>query len=184
MSSRSPLAFAQRAPGFAVALALATLAAGCDSAADNVCGDITSCSHGGSDDWSTACRDQAAELSHEATRSGCDSAYDAYFSCAEEHFACHGNKSSFPGCEARLGALEACLDGGRASNACGELDAKLSACSPSPAPSSDEGGASLEPCASGGVCAARCYLSALADVCTPTAAELAAFADCASHCVP
>ena len=150
---------------------------------DSVCSDITNCSHGGSDDWVTACRDQATELSHEATASGCAAQYDAYFSCASDHFACHGNESSFPGCESRLSALETCLAGARESNACGELDAKLAACGADGASPSGEGGTSIEPCATGGVCAARCYLSALADVCAPSAAELSAFADCASHCV-
>jgi hypothetical protein len=185
MPPRASLPVTARRPlcSFALAALLAALAAGCDSDADTVCGDIANCSHGGSDDWSTACREQAVDLSHEATRSGCGPAYEAYFACADDHFACRGNQSSFPGCDAHQSALATCLEHGRSSNACGELDARLSACGAPAVPPSSDGGP-LEPCTTGGVCSARCYLSALPDVCTPSAAELAAFADCASHCVP
>jgi hypothetical protein len=161
------------------------LLAGCESDADTVCTDIANCSHGGSDDYLTACRDENADLSHEATRSSCSAEYDAYFSCANKQFECRGNESVFPGCDAKLGALDACLAAGRADNACGELTAKLAACpSGAPAPNGSDGGASLDPCTAAGVCSARCYLDSLADVCAPTAAELASFSDCTSHCVP
>jgi hypothetical protein len=167
-------------------LALSCVLAGCDSKSDNVCGDIANCSHGGSDDWVNACRSQADDLSDEASRSACAAAYDAYFSCADAHFECDGNKSNFPGCEPDETALDTCLAAGRSNNACGELETKLAACGsssaqPSDAPASDT---ALQPCTTGGVCSASCYLDSLANVCAPTPAELSAFADCASHCVP
>jgi hypothetical protein len=164
-------------------VASVALLAGCASDADSVCMDIANCSHGGSDDYLGACRTQNVDLSHEATRSACSAEFDAYFSCANEQFECLGNKSVFPGCDAKLSALDACLAAGRANNACGELTTKLAAC-PSGTPAPNDGGATLDPCSAEGVCSARCYLDALVDVCAPTPAELAIFSDCASHCVP
>src|SRR4051794_8120104 len=135
----------------------ATLLAGCDSAAHRVCSDVTNCSHGGSDDDVTACRNQADDLSHEATRSGCDAAYDAYFSCADAHFECTGNKSTFPGCDTAAAAFDRCIDAGRASNACGELETRLAACPGESSVAASDGGPSLEPCTANGVCSAECY---------------------------
>lgn len=186
------LVLARRHAGFTrrLLLSLAFVAlAGCDSKSDTVCQDIANCSHGGSDDWVTACQSEADDLADEATGSGCGAAYDEYFACAEAHFACNGNKSEFTACDARRSTLDACLASERANNACGELDAKLALCStPSApnaaAPDAPAGDATLEPCTTGGVCSARCYTESVADVCAPTAAGLSAFADCASHCVP
>lgn len=159
----------------------AALLAGCESDAHHVCADVTNCSHGGSDDFLTACEAQSDDLAHEATRSGCDSAYNAYFACAEDHFECNGNESTFPSCEAVEAALDRCLAAGRANNACGELDARLADCPADASPGPSD--ASSEPCTANGACSAQCYLDSLRDVCAPTAAELSAFADCASHCV-
>ncbi len=187
MSPPSALASRRHAAAlfFAVASVSAALA-GCDSTADTVCQDIANCSHGGSDDWVTACQTQADDLAAEAESSGCKPAYDGYFSCAEAHFECHGNESRFDGCDARKGALDACLAAGRARNACGELDAKLTACGTSTPPASDAptDDTTLEPCTTGGVCSAQCYTTSIIDVCAPKPAELSAFAACASHCVP
>jgi len=160
--------------------------AGCDSNSDSVCQDIANCTHGGSDDWVTACQTQADDLEDEAKSSGCKAAYDSYFSCAESHFECHGNESRFDGCDARKDTLDTCLAAGRAQNACGKLDAKLAACGPSSTPPTDSPAddTTLEPCTTGGVCSAQCYTASIADVCAPKPAELSAFADCASHCVP
>ena len=164
-----------RAPFFLLA---ALLLAGCDSDSDKACQDVTNCSHGGSDDWVTACRDQNDELSDEAEAVGCQAAFDAYFTCANDHFECHGNQSSFPGCEAKLEAYSTCLATKEAGTACVALETKLAECDG--ADTSDD---VPTPCTASGDCSARCYLDELANVCTPTAAELAAFADCASHCV-
>jgi hypothetical protein len=161
----------------------ALLLSGCESTAHRVCADVTNCSHGGSDDYVTACRDEADDLAHEATRSGCDAAYEAYFSCADEHFECTGNKSTFPGCDAAAAAFDRCIDAGRASNACGELETRLATCPGESAAAGTAGAPALEPCTANGVCSAQCYLDSLADVCAPAPAELAAFADCAAHCV-
>jgi hypothetical protein len=187
MSPRSALASRRRATALCFALASVSAAlAGCDSNADTVCQDIANCSHGGSDDWVTACQTQANELEDEAESSGCNAAYDGYFSCAEAHFECHGNESRFDGCDARKDALDTCLASGRARNACGALDAKLAACGTASTPSSaaPTDDTTLEPCTTGGVCSAQCYTAAIADICAPKPAELSAFAECASHCVP
>ena len=183
------LAQSSRRAAAAHCLAIFTLCAaltGCDSKSDTVCQDIANCSHGGSDDWVTACQTQADDLADEAKTSGCKDAYDAYVTCAEDHFECTGNKSNFNGCDARKDALDTCLTSARAENACGELDAELTTCgTPSTQPSnSPADDATLEPCTTGGVCSARCYVDSIANVCAPTPTELSAFADCASHCVP
>jgi hypothetical protein len=193
MSPRFPLA-CRRRPNrrFLAAFAAAALLVACDSSSDTVCQDIANCSHGGSDDWVTACRTQADDLEEEAKSSGCKAAYDAYFACAQNHFVCRGNQSRFDGCDGRKDELDACLTSERALNACGELDAKLAACGTTDAPSAPSAPApdapaddtTLEPCTTGGVCSAQCYATSIANVCAPTPSELSAFADCASHCVP
>lgn len=154
-----------------------------------MCQDIANCSHGGSDDWVTACETQSDDLADEARGSGCKAAYDAYFSCADDHFECHGNESRFDDCDARKATLDACLVAGRAQNACGTLDAELALCANGDAgapqaSASPEGDTTLEPCTTGGVCSAHCYTASITNVCAPTPAELSVFADCASHCVP
>lgn len=169
----------------ALCVALRCLGA-CDSNTETVCSDIANCSHGGSDDWYTACSDQTSELLREADQSGCGKAFDAYFACAERHFDCQGNQSRFAGCEAALDALTACFGGARSKNACGELDDTLNAC-PGATPEAEASGTSatpLEACTPSGVCSARCYLDTVGNVCTPSAAGLEAFAECASHCIP
>jgi hypothetical protein len=187
MSLRHVLASRRRATTLCFAASTAAaLLAGCDSNADDVCQDIADCSHGGSDDWVTACRTQVGELEEEARSSGCKAAFDAYFSCAEAHFDCRGNQSRFDACDGKKNALDACLGAGRDQNACGELDARLASCGAAPVPPSDAptDDTTLEPCTTGGVCSARCYTSAVVDACDPTPSELSMFADCASHCVP
>jgi hypothetical protein len=161
----------------------AVLLTACESEAHRVCSDVTNCSHGGSDDEVTACRERADELAHVATRSGCDAAYDAYFSCASEHFECTGNASTFPGCDGAAAAFDRCIEAGRASNACGELDTRVASCPDDSAGEATNAESSLEPCTASGVCSAQCYLDSVHDVCAPAPAELAAFADCAAHCV-
>jgi hypothetical protein len=170
---------------FAVS-SLAGALAGCDSKSDTVCQDIANCSHGGSDDWVSACEAQADDLADEAKSSGCKAAFDGYFSCAEAHFECHGNESRFDGCDARKAVVDSCLASARAQNACGELDAELATCGTSspPASNSPADDTTLEPCTTGGVCSAHCYTTSVADVCAPKPSELSAFAACASHCLP
>jgi hypothetical protein len=171
-----------------VAVSLLSLPA-CDSQADAVCQDIGNCSRGGDDEWVSACQSQAKDLRDEAKNSGCGAAYDSYFSCAEEHFECEGNRSLFRGCESKRGALESCLEQHELGNACGQLRSKLQAC-PGADAGADAGGSAdpdagtpLPACTTGGACSARCYLDHVADVCAPIPAELTAFAGCADSCV-
>ena len=161
---------------------VATLAAACDSDADVACRDVGNCSHGGSDDWITACREQNDELSDEADAVGCRAEFDAYFACAEAHFACHGNQSSFPTCAPKLGAYSACLAAKASGTSCVKLQQGLTECDAVARPPGDPELAS-SPCTASGECSARCYLDSVPNLCAPLAAELAAFADCASHCV-
>jgi len=162
-----------------LALLAVVLLTGCDSDSDTTCRDVGNCTHGGSDSWITECQDQADTLAKEADGVGCRAQYDAYFSCTQDHFACDGNKSSFPGCEAKLDAYSACLATKESGTSCAALATALTQCSGA----SDSNEAFPSPCTANGECSARCYLDSLADVCAPTSAELAAFADCASHCV-
>ena len=161
---------------------MAALAPACDSDADNVCRDVGNCTHGGSDAWITACRTQNDELADEATAVGCSAALDAYFACAEDHFACDGNRSSFPGCEPKQALYSACLTTKDAGTACGELARGLAHCAASD--TTPHGSAlAANPCTASDDCSARCYLDSVPNPCAPLATELAAFADCASHCV-
>lgn len=161
---------------------LATLVSACDSDTDAACQNVGNCTHGGSDDWVTACREQNDELADEADAVGCHKEFDAYFACAEKHFSCRGNESSFPGCEPSLAAYSACLAGKASGTACAELAAGLTECEPAAAPPHDPELAA-SPCTASGDCSAHCYLDSVPNLCAPLAAELAAFADCASHCV-
>jgi len=183
-----------------VRLALVAFAAGalvaCDSDSDKVCTDIGNCSHGGSDSWITSCRAQNDELNDEADAVGCGTEFDAYFSCAEDHFECHGNQSSFPACDAKANAYSACLAAKANGTACAELDKKLAACDDA---SSSEGGAGasasssdsdsstgipdVTACSASGNCSSKCYLDHVPDVCAPRPIDLGDFADCADHCV-
>jgi hypothetical protein len=167
-----------------VALAAFVLA-GCDSDADRACTHVGNCSHGGSDDWITACQDQNDELTDEAQVVGCRHELDAYFECASDNFRCEGNQSSFPPCTPRLDAYSACLAAHASGTACFELESALAKCDGASPPSTEDGDVNgvVEPCTASGDCSAHCYLENLANVCAPEANELAAFANCASHCV-
>lgn len=156
----------------------ALLLGGCDSDSDRACQDVGNCSHGGSDDWITGCQEQNDALSDEAEAIGCQAEFDAYFACAEDHFECTGNQSTFPGCEAQLTSFSSCLDSKTDGTACSALDAELSECQPT-----RRADAAPTPCTPSADCSARCYTGELRDVCAPTAEELARFAECATRCV-
>ena len=158
----------------------ALLVAACSSDSDKTCQNVGNCSHGGSDDWVTHCQQHNDALGDEAQAIGCRTAFEAYFECADDHFECTGNQSSFPGCEAKLETYSNCLAAHEAGTACAALERETQACDTADAGDDDEG---PTPCTASGDCSAHCYLDALANVCAPTPAELAAFADCASHCV-
>jgi hypothetical protein len=182
-TTRERPATARRFGRVACTLGLASLLlAGCDSDADIACRDVGNCTHGGSDDWISACREQNDDLSDEAQAVGCNAEFEAYFSCAEDRFACTGNQSSFPGCEPKLKAYSACLASKAAGTACAKLEQGLAACGEG-APDPSDPALALSPCTASGDCSAHCYLESVPNLCAPLAAELAAFADCASHCV-
>lgn len=186
MSAQRLLPARSRTRGFdrarLLAALVATLVSACDSDADVACQNVGNCTHGGSDDWITACREQNDELADEAGAVGCGAAFDAYFACAAEHFACHGNQSSFPGCEQKLSAYSACLAAQDSGTSCAKLEAALARCDAS-APQPGDPAPAVTPCTASGDCSARCYLDSVPNPCAPLAAELAAFADCASRCV-
>ncbi len=92
---------------FTAGLALA--GAACNSHPDNVCQNIGDCSYGGSDDFITACQDEAKALRSEASGNGCGPAFDAYYACADSSYSCQGATAVFPGCDGDLAALDSCL---------------------------------------------------------------------------
>ena len=157
--------------------ALLLACAGCSSAAEPLCQSVSDCTTR-TEEETSACEAQAKELSTEAARSGCATALDAWFSCAADRFGCRGVTPVSPGCEPARAAAADCLADVAASNACGELARSLSACQRS----SPDAGALPPTCEEGGVCAARCWLDAVADRCAPLPAELAAVVRCAKLC--
>jgi len=160
------------------ALAIAALGlAACSTHADNVCEDIGLC-RSQSDDQIAACQAEAKTLTVEARASGCGTAVDLYFSCADAKYTCTRNVPSFPGCGGTHDSLDACLTAARDKNSCGVLAARLAACpSGSPAPSPVPA-----PCGASELCSSRCFLDDVADVCRPQAAELVRFAHCVQQC--
>ena len=163
-------------------LLVVLLLGACTSDSDETCQNVGNCSHGGSDDWVTHCQQQNDVLADEARAVGCRAAFDAYFECAAEHFECTGNESSFPGCEVKLESYSNCLATKEAGTACAALERELAACDPSSGNAASAPPAPT-PCTARGDCSARCYLDALASVCTPTPEELSTFAACADHCL-
>ena len=159
-------------------LAAAALAlAACGTHADNVCEDIGLC-RSQSDDQIAACQAEAKVLTIEARASGCGSAFDLYFSCADDHYVCTGNVPGFPGCSGPRAALDSCLTAARKNNSCGVLDVRLSAC-PSSTPAPDPVPA---PCGATELCSSRCFLDDVADVCRPQPIELVNFSHCVQQC--
>jgi hypothetical protein len=157
--------------------ALATLPVACGPNANTVCEDVGYCTTE-SDTQVLKCKDEVKDLARESVASNCGGEYDAYFSCAADRYQCTGNVASFPGCDSYRTALVDCLAGGSANNACGELAQKLTACSPTTPPPHDV----PQPCVDTGVCASRCYLDSVANVCSPQPPELADFTRCARSC--
>jgi hypothetical protein len=168
---------------FLPALAVAAVAAGCDSHADDVCSDIGDCAYGGDYLFIQGCQTQAQDLGAEASAGGCGALYDDYYACADASYDCVGITPTFAGCDGKLAALQSCLGKASATNACGMLAAALAAC-PGGAADAGAGTASTpgSPCSAGGVCEAHCYLTSVADVCAPEPAELGAFSQCATQC--
>ena len=161
--------------------------AGCTPNQDDVCENVGACSQGGSSDWIASCEEEAASLAREARSSGCGGFFDDYYECAADHFACDGVTASFPGCDAKRAALEACLDAAQAKTSCKELTAKTSACT---APSVDAGRADADTaglapaCTVLRDCQARCYLDHVKNPCAPAVDELSGVAACSNGCPP
>jgi len=170
----------------AVVLALAALgvlasAIACGSDRDNVCESIGNCEQGGSSDWIDGCKSEAKLLDNEAYLAGCGTALGDYYGCAHDNFECHGATSSFPGCEAKLAAVNDCLTKATTQTACAELRARTASCTPM------DGGADAAPavapaCTASRDCQARCFLDNVKSACAPALEELATFATCASMC--
>ena len=157
--------------------ALALLLAACGTHADDVCEDVGLC-RGLTDDQVSACQLEAKSLTVEARASGCGASTEAFFACGAAHYTCTGDTPAFPGCDASRAALDACLAATRATNACGRLDANLSAC-PSARPPAAPAPAA---CGATELCASQCFLADVADVCRPQAAELVNFTRCVQAC--
>lgn len=173
-----------------LAALLATLTVGCTSDPESVCEDVGNCAQGGDSEWIQRCTTEAQSLANESEKMGCRSLYDDYYSCASSNFTCQGATPRFPGCDARLAALNRCLASAEAKSACAALSAKTTACGAS-GPSNADGG--LEAGTSPGVppactanrdCEAQCFLQEVSNVCKPRIDELSSFVTCAESCPP
>lgn len=162
-----------RARSVVVALVALLVVGACASAPDDVCESIAACEAGGDTEQVQACQDEADLSERVAGATGCGASFERYFACAQASFTCRGNVASFPGCDDERKALDDCFASGAAGNACGELATRTAACGPAVAP---------EACTATRECAARCYLTAVADPCVPTPRELVDSAACAQRC--
>ena len=195
--------FTARTRSALLGAAAALVAAACSSHADSLCEEIGDCSQGGDSDWIEACQSQAQDLAKEAATAGCGGAYDSYVRCADDAYVCRGNVAEFASqCANVRQRLDACLTAAHANDTCGALAARLARCS-SPPDTGDasadggggdaaaaegdtragDGGAPPDDCTAHGMCAARCYLDAVVDVCAPRPSELATVDDCSRRCV-
>jgi hypothetical protein len=168
---------------------LPVLLAACSSHEDSVCESTIDCAQGGDSTAIQRCKDEAKALQGEASAANCGGLFDDYYSCADSSFTCSGATPSFPGCDAKRAALEACLTASEATNACGQLAARTSACSGADGgadgATGDDGGASLTPaCTVARVCQAQCYLDHVSNACAPRVDELADLATCSASCPP
>ncbi len=159
-------------------LAVLAVAPACSSNADSVCENVAACENGGSSEQVQSCRDEAKLLKSEAQASGCGGAYDDYYTCADDHFACNGATAAFPGCDGDRVTLDTCLGRSSSQNACGELQRKTATCH-----TTDAGALTPEAaCTAERACAARCYLDSVLDPCAPRPDELTSAASCSIAC--
>ncbi|HUB09355.1 MAG TPA: hypothetical protein VMB50_20290 [Myxococcales bacterium] len=165
-------------PGAFVSILACAWLAGCPSAAENVCEDIGLCRTLGSAEIQ-ACQREVDAVGAQAADAGCGPEFDSYFDCASQSYGCDGNVPSFPGCDGGLAGLDACLGAAEAQTSCGQLARALATC---PAPQ-DAGVAPVpQPCTAAALCAARCYLADVPDVCAPSAYDLGQFTACVQAC--
>ncbi len=151
--------------------------------AESVCYNVDECAQAGSYSWLQSCTAEALTLQQQADASGCGSLYDGYYACANSNYTCQGITPSFPGCDAQLSALEACLNAATAQSACAEYTAKLAMCPPGSG-TAPPGSPIVSPCSLNLQCQAQCYLSNVSNLCNPGLTELGAFSSCANACPP
>ena len=151
--------------------------------AESVCYSVDECAQGGDYGWLQSCNAEALLLQQQASASGCGSLYDGYYACANSNFNCEGITPLFPGCDAKLSALESCLNAATADSACAQYTAMLAACPPGSG-ESPTGSPIVMPCSLNLQCQAQCYISIVSDVCNPGLSELSAFSHCANACPP
>ena len=145
----------------------------------NLLTDLGDCSEGGSSDWIKSCQSEVKLLEHESGTNGCVALFDDYYACASASFTCEGATASFPGCDAKRAALDACFGKAEATTSCRELATKQSPCS-----GVDAGGPlpSVPPaCTLARDCAARCFLDHASNACAPRVDELQDVASCTAH---
>ena len=126
------LAPAAAAAALAAGALAALLLTGCPSNQSAVCQSVGDCSQGGSSDWVNACQNEANLLQTEAQTDDCGTEYDDYYSCAESNFTCTGTTASFPGCDAKLEALDSCINMAEAKTSCAALTAAEATCGAPP----------------------------------------------------
>jgi hypothetical protein len=166
-------------PTLSAALLLGAALAGCASHEDDVCQSVGDCAQGGSSDWVASCQAEAKALRQEADSSGCGGVFDDYYACADSSFACQGATPTFPGCDAKLGALDACFGEATAGTSCQLLATRESACTAAPASTGPP-----PACTLARDCGAQCFLAQVSDVCAPRVDELATVAACTAACPP
>ena len=157
--------------------------AGCASHPENVCQDIGDCAQGGSSDWIASCQAEAKDLRDEAAAAGCASGFDAYFSCADSNYECHGATALFLGCADHLTALDACLANATANTSCIRLEVAEASCTTA-RPDAGSGLGTPPVCTAARDCQAKCYLASVSDVCAPQIDEIQTVSACAASCPP
>ncbi len=153
------------------------------TAAQSVCYNVAECAQGGSYSWLQSCYSEALALQQQASASGCSTPYNDYYSCANSSYTCQGITPSFPGCDAKLATLEACLNAATADSACAKYEAELASCPPASGTQPPDSPI-VSPCSLNLQCQAQCYLSNVSNVCNPGLTELDAFSQCANACPP
>ena len=174
------------------AACFAFLGAACNANSDSVCENVGDCSQGGSDDFITACQDEAKALRTEASMNGCGPAFDAYYACADSSYSCRGATAVFPGCDGDLAALDSCLAAATRNTSCAALTAAQATCGTATAPdagastAADAGAGNGPPpaCTAARDCQARCFLTSVTNVCAPRVDELESTTTCAMSCPP
>jgi len=168
-----------RARPWLVLVAAALIGPACSSHSDQVCQDIGDCSQRGDNGWIDTCQANADALGAEAAGAGCQAAFDQYYACADANYACQGATATFPGCDDKLAALDACIAAATAGTSCVALQAAEAACTTVPASPGPPAA-----CTTTRDCQARCYLDRVASACAPRIDELQEVVACGEACPP